>query len=358
MEQEENVEGSDASFRSHLLGEIATELARAGESELASRAVEQVSDSSARNDATEIALAQARRFGLTSALQSVDRIGAISPGCVWAWLVLFFDGAGIPSGSATVRGTRKGRAWLSTRRSRRERHARERGERLRRPPAWPSPGPGPRCHFQRAGAGQGAQSKSEPEVLPKARWPKSWPQMATTMPPYKRRTPLPIRRSRLVLSARSVTLRATGRKTRRHTEDPSEMLWTPTVGTTGSKTTASPSDWHGPVTSRPRWGSLRCDGRSRPKALIRSYSLILPRSRLRAGDFPAARAVAEIMHHLGVTGAACRKMQHEGPGRSGPRAEAIPWAKSLKDPLHRSYALLGVAEGLAARRQRESQQKP
>ena len=36
----------------------------------------------------------------------------------------------------------------------------------------------------------------------------------------------------------------------------------------------------------------------------------------------------------------------------------MQWAEALKNPLHRSRALLGVAEGLAARRTRETPQKP
>ena len=35
----------------------------------------------------------------------------------------------------------------------------------------------------------------------------------------------------------------------------------------------------------------------------------------------------------------------------------MQWAKALKNPLHRSRALLGVAAGLAARRTRENSAK-
>ena len=86
---------SDSSFRSHLLSEIATELARAGKLELAKRAVEQVSDSSARNeraDGDRPGPGEAIRPSLgTSIVDKIDDSGMR----VRALAGPLFDGAGI-----------------------------------------------------------------------------------------------------------------------------------------------------------------------------------------------------------------------------------------------------------------------
>ncbi len=76
-----------------------------------------------------------------------------------------------------------------------------------------------------------------------------------------------------------------------------------------------------------------------------------------AGDFPAARAIAGMIADPGAAGIAWEKIAR-AQAEAGHEAEALQWAEALKDPLHRSRALLGVAEGLAARRKRETQQKP
>ena len=76
-----------------------------------------------------------------------------------------------------------------------------------------------------------------------------------------------------------------------------------------------------------------------------------------AGDFPAARAIAGMIADPAAAGVAWEKIAR-AQAEAGHEAEAMQWAEALKDPLHRSRALLGVAEGLTARRKRESQQKP
>ncbi len=141
MEQEENVEGFDSIFRSHLLSEIATELARAGKLELASRAVERVSDPSARNDAlAEIALAQARQSDLASALQSVDKIddsGMRVRASGWPSLGWCRDRLDPRQRGGQERGGPGSQQGSFDR----EHHAPERGERLRHGQPGDRPGP-------------------------------------------------------------------------------------------------------------------------------------------------------------------------------------------------------------------------
>jgi tetratricopeptide (TPR) repeat protein len=76
-----------------------------------------------------------------------------------------------------------------------------------------------------------------------------------------------------------------------------------------------------------------------------------------AGDFPAARAIAGMIADPAAAGVAWEKIAR-AQAEAGQEAEAVQWAESLKDPLHRSYVFLGVAEGLTARRKRDSRQKP
>jgi beta-lactamase regulating signal transducer with metallopeptidase domain/tetratricopeptide (TPR) repeat protein len=353
MEQEEHVDGFDSAFRSHLLSEIATELARAGKLELASRAVERVSDSSARNDAlAEIALAQARQSDLTSALQSVDKIN--DPGMrVRALAGPRWDGAGI--------------AWIR----------------------------------DTAGDKQGAYLPLHKAISIVSRMPKSEEKdyaMASLVIAQARLGDASIgleqakvlreeRAGCLVQCAIAEIQAASG-------------AWDVALQTAGSITDPAlkARAFCEIGNAQTRAGRREAARETLQKALdanskhnrIEDYSIAVglakagdikaalaivdamaardrsPNPILLADlaaieaqedDFPAALAIAGMITDPGVAGIAWGKIAR-AQAEAGREAEALPWAESLNDPLHRSRALLGVAEGLAARRQRETQQKP
>ena len=198
-----------------------------------------------------------RQSDLTSALQSVDKID--DPGMrVRALAGPLFDGAGI----AWIRdsaGDKKGAGLalnkaisiVSTMPQSEEKDYATASLAIARARLGSRLGTG-----QRAGrAGQGAQGRASPKSCPRrdCRDPgRKW-RLGCCLTNGERRCRSG--GSRLVLSARSVTLQSKAGKRDAALETLQKALDANSKSTTGSKTTASPLVWPGPVTSRPRWGS-------------------------------------------------------------------------------------------------------
>jgi beta-lactamase regulating signal transducer with metallopeptidase domain/tetratricopeptide (TPR) repeat protein len=353
MEQEENVEGFDLIFRSHLLSEIATDLARSGKLELASRTVERVSDSSARNDAlAEIALAQARQSGLASALQSVDKID--DPGMrVRALAGPFWDGAGIawirdsagdkkgaglafnkaisivstmPEGEETDYATASlaiARARLGDVSSGLEQAKGCKEERAR------SIAQGAIAQILAANGDWDAASQTANAVADPALKARAFCQIGNAQTRAGKR------------EAAVETLQKALDANSKHNgiEDYSIAIGLARAG--DIKAALAIVD------------AMAARDRSPNPILLADLAVI----EAQAGDFRAARAIAGMIADPGAAGIAWEKIAR-AQADTGHEAEALQWAEALEDPLRRSRALLGVAEGLAARRKRESQQKP
>ena len=352
MEQEENVEGFDSVFRSHLLSEIATELARTGKLELASRSMERVSDPSARNDAlAEIALAQARQSNLTSALQSVDKIddsgmrvralaGPLWDGAGIAWIR---DSAGDKKGAGLA--LSKAISIMSTMPQSEEKdyataslaiaRARlgdiasglEQAKGLKEERAR-NLAQGAIAEIQATNGDWDAALQTANAVADPALKARAFCKIGNALSNAgKREAALKILQK--ALDANSEHNRI---------EDYSIALGLARAG--DIKAALAIVD------------AMAARDRSPNPILLADLAAI----EAQEGDFPAARAIAGMITDpaAGVAWEKIAKAQAE----AGHEAEALQWAEALKDPLHRSRALLGVAEGLTARRKRENPRKP
>jgi tetratricopeptide (TPR) repeat protein len=345
MEQEENVEGFDSIFRSHLLSEIATELARAGTLDLASRAVERVSDPSARNDAlAEIALAQARQSDLNPALQSVDKID--DPGKrVQALAGPLWDGAGL----AWIRdraGDKKG-AGLALNKAISIVSTMPEGEETDYATAS--------LAIARARLGDVSSGLEQAKGL-KAERARSLAQCAiaeiqaaTGAWDAALQTAQGVADS--ALKTRALCQIGNAQSNAGKREAALETLQKALDANSSHNRIEDFSIAIGLARAGDIKGALAivdamaARDRSPNPILLADLAAI----EAQAGDFPAARTIAGMITEPAAAGAAWGKIAR-AQAEAGREAEALPWAESLKDPLHRSRALLGVAEGLAARR--------
>jgi tetratricopeptide (TPR) repeat protein len=351
MEQEEKVEGFDSIFRSHLISEIAVELARAGKVAPASKAAERIDDKSARDHAmAAIALAQAKQSDLASALQSVDRIND-SGMRVRALAGPLWDGAGI----AWVRdsaGDKKG-AGLAL--SKAISMVKAMPQSAERDYAMAS------LAIARARLGNVSSGLEQARGLKEER-ARSLAQGA-------------IAQIQAASGAWDSALRTAGA-----VADPvlkaRAFCQIGNAQTKGGKREAALETFQKALTANSQHNRIEnysiAIGRARAGDIKAALAIVdamaardqSPNSILladlaaieaEAGDFPAAHAITGMIADPSMGGVAWQKIAR-AQAEAGHEAEALPWAEAIKDPLHRSRALLGVAEGLAARRKRETQE--
>ena len=341
MEQDEDVEGFDPIFRSHLLSEIATELAKAGKLEMASKAMERVSDPSARNDAlAEIALAQARQSDLASALQSVDRInesgmrvralaGPLWDGTGVAWIR---DSAGDKKG-ATLALNRAisivstmpeseekdyARASLAITRARlgEVSNGLEQANGLKEERAR-SLAQGAIAQIQAATGDWDAALQTANIVADPALKARAYCRIASAQTRAGKRE--------AALETFQKALNANSGHNR--IEDYSIAIGLARAGDIKAALTIVDT-----MTARDQG----------PNTILLAD---LAAVEAEAGDFAAARAIAGLISDPAVAGIAWEKIAR-AQAAAGHEAEALTGAEALEDPLHRSRALLGVAEGM------------